>query len=245
MSGRTPNLLRYHSAQPSGRGCPAQPAAGTPRPGSPGHAHWLPDSMPAPAMTVMPGDLRPPARPARRRPGSASRWPRHPPHRTHSHCPPETTRASPRTGRPSPGKQPAPPADPRHCARSAGPGRGRHDRPMITNADHKSRAQNHLPRLRAHPGRSTCHPPGPPRRPRPQPLVAVAAAVFLLRRVAGCGQVGDDAVGAALGAARAGRDVAEPHARVAGDAQQHPGVAGPDTPARHPEEWSRFLEIYC
>src|SRR5258705_13517482 len=82
---------------------------------------------------------------------------------------------------------------------------------MITNADHESRAQNHLPRLRAHPGRSTCHPPGPPRRPRPQPLVAVAAAVFLLRRVAGCGQVGDDAVGAALAAARAGRDVAEPH----------------------------------
>ena len=103
---------------------------------------------------------------------------------------------------PSPGKQPAPPADPRHCARRAGPGRGRHDRPMITNTDHKSRAQNRLPRLRAHPGRSTCHPPGPPRRPRPQPLVAVAAAVFLLRRVAGCGQVGDDAVGAALGAAR-------------------------------------------
>ena len=35
-------------------------------------------------------------------------------------------------------------------------------------------------------------------------LVAVAAAVFLLRHVAGCGQVGDDAVGAAPGAARAG-----------------------------------------
>ncbi len=43
-------------------------------------------------------------------------------------------------------------------------------------------------------------------------LVTVAAAVFLLRHAAGCGQVGDDAVGAALGAARAGRDVAEPHA---------------------------------
>ena len=41
-------------------------------------------------------------------------------------------------------------------------------------------------------------------------LAAVAAAVFLLRHAAGCGQVGDDAVGAALGAARAGRDVAEP-----------------------------------
>jgi len=41
-----------------------------------------------PAMPVKPSDLRPPARPARRRPGSASRWPRHPPHRTHSHSPP-------------------------------------------------------------------------------------------------------------------------------------------------------------
>jgi len=39
-------------------------------------------------------------------------------------------------------------------------------------------------------------------------LVAVAAAVFVLDDVPGCGQVGDDAVGAALGAARAGRDVA-------------------------------------
>ena len=35
-------------------------------------------------------------------------------------------------------------------------------------------------------------------------LVAVAAAVFLLRHVAGCGQVGDDAVSAVLGATRAG-----------------------------------------
>ena len=59
------------------------------------------------------------------------------------------------------------------------------------------------------------------------------------------GRVGDGAAGAALGAARAGRDVAEPRARVAGDAQQHPGVAGPDTPAHHAEDWSRFLEIYC
>jgi hypothetical protein len=35
-------------------------------------------------------------------------------------------------------------------------------------------------------------------------LVAVAAAVLLLDHVAGCGQAGNDAVGAALGAARAG-----------------------------------------
>jgi hypothetical protein len=41
-------------------------------------------------------------------------------------------------------------------------------------------------------------------------LVAVAAAVFLLHHVAGCGQVGDDAVGAALGDAQAGRAAARP-----------------------------------
>jgi hypothetical protein len=52
-------------------------------------------------------------------------------------------------------------------------------------------------------------------------LVTVAAAIFLLHHVAGCGQAGDDAVGAALGDARAGRDAAEPHPRVAGNAQQH------------------------
>jgi hypothetical protein len=53
-------------------------------------------------------------------------------------------------------------------------------------------------------------------------LIAVAAAVFLLQHVTGPDEVGDDAVGAALGDAQAGREVAQPHARVAGDAQQHP-----------------------
>jgi hypothetical protein len=62
-------------------------------------------------------------------------------------------------------------------------------------------------------------------------LVAVAAAVFLVDGVAGCGQVGDDAVGAAFGDARAGRGVAQPVARVVGDAQQHPGVVGQEAPA--------------
>src|SRR6185369_2900569 len=51
-------------------------------------------------------------------------------------------------------------------------------------------------------------------------LVAVAAAVFPLDGVAGRGQVADDVVGAALGDAHAGRDVAQPRARVMGDAQQ-------------------------
>jgi hypothetical protein len=36
----------------------------------------------------------------------------------------------------------------------------------------------------------------------------------------------------ALGAARPGRDVTQPHARVVGNAQQHPGVAGQETPVR-------------
>jgi hypothetical protein len=59
---------------------------------------------------------------------------------------------------------------------------------------------------------------------------------LLLDDVAGCGQVGDDAVGAALGDAQAGREVAQPHARVVGDAQQHPGVVGQEAPVRHARE---------
>ena len=64
-------------------------------------------------------------------------------------------------------------------------------------------------------------------------LVAVAAAVLLLDDVPGLGEIGDDAVGGALGDARPGRDVAQPHARVVGDAQQHPGVVGQEAPLRH------------
>jgi hypothetical protein len=44
-------------------------------------------------------------------------------------------------------------------------------------------------------------------------LAAVAAAVLLLDHVAGSGQAGDAAVGAALGDAQAGRDVAQLRAR--------------------------------
>ena len=64
-------------------------------------------------------------------------------------------------------------------------------------------------------------------------LVAVAAAVFVLGDVFGLDEIGDDAVGGALGDARPGRDVAQPHARVVGDAQQHPGVVGQATPVGH------------
>jgi hypothetical protein len=39
--------------------------------------------------------------------------------------------------------------------------------------------------------------------------VTVAAAVFLLHYIAGLGQIDDDAVGAALGDAQAGRDIAQ------------------------------------
>ena len=40
-------------------------------------------------------------------------------------------------------------------------------------------------------------------------------------------------VGGALGDAYSGRDVAQSHARVVGDAQQHPGVVGQEAPVRH------------
>jgi hypothetical protein len=51
-------------------------------------------------------------------------------------------------------------------------------------------------------------------------LVAVAAAVFVLDDVPGRGEAGDDAVGAAVDDAQARADVAQPGARVAGDAEQ-------------------------
>src|ERR1017187_4770261 len=64
-------------------------------------------------------------------------------------------------------------------------------------------------------------------------LVAVPAALFLLDDVAGLSKVSDDSVSASLGNADAGRDVAQPHARVVCYAQQHPGVVGKKTPAVH------------
>jgi len=76
-------------------------------------------------------------------------------------------------------------------------------------------------------------------------LVAVAAAVLLLDEVAGCGQVGDDAVGAALGDVQAGGDVAQACARVVGDAQQRPGVIGQETPACHDNSLPYFPEKNC
>jgi hypothetical protein len=71
-------------------------------------------------------------------------------------------------------------------------------------------------------------------------LVTVAAAVFLPDGVAGRGQVADDAVGAALGDAHRGRDVAQPHARVMGDAQQDPAVLGQEAPALQASNTAKF-----
>ena len=48
-------------------------------------------------------------------------------------------------------------------------------------------------------------------------------AVLLFDDVAACGEVGDDAVGAAFGDAHAGGDVAQSHAGVVSDAQQYQG----------------------
>jgi len=45
--------------------------------------------------------------------------------------------------------------------------------------------------------------------------------------------------------AQAGRDVAQPGARIARDAQQYPGVVGQETPARHAYILPRILETHC
>jgi hypothetical protein len=63
-----------------------------------------------------------------------------------------------------------------------------------------------------------------------------AAAVFLLHGVPGLGEIGDDAVGGAPGDARPGHDVAQPNARVVGDAQQQPDVVGQEAPVRYARE---------
>src|SRR5450755_355635 len=75
-------------------------------------------------------------------------------------------------------------------------------------------------------------------------LVAVAAAVLMPEHVARLGEIGHDAVGSALGDAQAGRDVAQPHVRVLGDTQQHPGVVGQESPVRHAKSILLFPEKY-
>ena len=57
----------------------------------------------------------------------------------------------------------------------------------------------------------------------PAPLNLLARPSLCLT-LAGCGQIVDDAVGAALGDVQVGGYVPQAHARVVGDAQQHPGV---------------------
>src|SRR5205085_11007366 len=64
-------------------------------------------------------------------------------------------------------------------------------------------------------------------------LVAVTPALLLLDDVAGLGEVGDDAVGAALGDPDPLGDVAQPDAGVMGDADQHPSVVGEEVPTLH------------
>jgi hypothetical protein len=268
---------------PSTTGC-----GNPPQPGPPGHAHWLPDSMPAPAMTVKPGDVRPPARPARRRPGSASRWPRHPSHRTHSRCPP---RRAPPAGQDAPAQANSPPRQltPATAHAAAGPDgdamTGRRSRtPGSPLSAVTARAPRFIwggpgpertPAVRAHRG-----PPGRIRWPQAGPVpVSCSLAPTPASRArtppmagswlpgsgsggepgsgSGCGgrlsasprsRLGsgrDDAVGAALGAAGAGR---ESRSRTPGSRAMHSSNRARlvrTLQLAAPEERSRFLEIHC
>ena len=78
-------------------------------------------------------------------------------------------------------------------------------------------------------------------------LVAVATAVFVLHHVAALGQVGDDAVGAALGDTQRRGDVAQAHPGVVGDAHEDPSMVGEEAPLGHGVYIlaQMFLEIYC
>ena len=61
-------------------------------------------------------------------------------------------------------------------------------------------------------------------------LVTVAAAVLLLDYIASVNEVGNDAVSAALGDAKAGGDVTQSQTRVASDAYEYAGVVGQEAP---------------
>jgi hypothetical protein len=101
---------------------------------------------------------------------------------------------------------------------------------LMTSASHAAVVAAHAPRSAAWPGLTA----GGHRVPSTIRSALRGKAVFLLHHVAALGQLGDGAVGAAFGDDQAGRDVAQPHARVVGDAQQDPGAVGRETPARHP-----------
>ena len=62
-------------------------------------------------------------------------------------------------------------------------------------------------------------------------VVAVAAAVLVLDHISGVHQIGDNAEGGALGDAKRGRDLPQPHARVVRDAQQRQSVVRQEAPS--------------
>jgi hypothetical protein len=64
-------------------------------------------------------------------------------------------------------------------------------------------------------------------------LVAIPPAVLGLDQVAGGGEVGHDPVSSALGDAQAGRNVANAHVGVVGNAEQCPSVVGQEIPSSH------------
>jgi len=64
-------------------------------------------------------------------------------------------------------------------------------------------------------------------------VVAVPATVFALDDVPGFGQVRDDARGAAFGDGEGGRNIAEPHVGITGDAEQRPTMVGQEVPCSH------------
>ena len=77
-------------------------------------------------------------------------------------------------------------------------------------------------------------------------LVAVATAVLLLHHVAACGEVGDDAVGAALRDVQCRGDVAQAAPGIVGDAHEDPSMVGKEASFRHGvHPSSLFPEIYC
>src|SRR5581483_6537811 len=84
-------------------------------------------------------------------------------------------------------------------------------------------------------------------RERQMPLhtVAVATPVPVLDDVARLDEVGHDAVGAALRDPDRGGQVPQPEPGITGDADEHAGVVGEETPFPHVQDRNKFLETNC
>ena len=76
-------------------------------------------------------------------------------------------------------------------------------------------------------------------------LVAVATAVTFLHDIPSAGEIGDDAVGRALGDVDREGKIAQPSVGLSGDEEDGAGVIGQEAPVAHGVHGRAILETVC